>query len=665
MVKGKGRINNVDALIKWLSNKDNVSWGYIAARDISLEPKIAGSLYVEPYYVKSWGHTNEKEVKDFQQVVEYSVKNGISFQVTYSDDKAAILKFGSTSYLIPREFVEIEYLKDYSNTPISALRDKSEKEFQITTLESRETLSGAKGKIEKKKEEIEKTQEEIKKLEEERKEELRRLEEELKIKYQKKEELLRSKMGEILEAKEKMENELFMLETEIYGIRCFMGEVIEFSHIRRGKNADESEPIIINQKIRYLDEELGKLISVYGFDGEDYMIFEDFIREREDAAELFAPGEKSISLIKISRNGVGFVSNPKNQEMLTQYKKLHGGMMGIIVRNGENVYIGWTDEEMISLNDENLYYAPKKEYHQENDDQILKNPSKEEVASRYFIFSVLQGLLYDKRIISIPEEESIMQGGGKYIIFSRTEGYLEDNRFGNFSDIMERCNVNIQEGDKILTVKTMHGEQKTYKNVRGIGDNNRTHDCRVEFNKIYCVNKVEKHIAKKVEYKYRTFTGKTEFHRSFSPGALEKHSFSSDAWVLEEIEEEIRKCYVSLEKTWSVNNARANFLLYNSEIVNLTFLNSVWVRYAIQNKKVGEWEIGGETVDYAHSIQYLNKILEFLGKREKEEETLIKEHMVLPDEWQVALSEWKLKNNVHNITAYQAKRFAKHMATAK
>ena len=82
--------------------------------------------------------------------------------------------------------------------------------------------------------------------------------------------------------------------------------------------------------------------------------------------------------------------------------------------------------------------------------------------------------------------------------------------------------------------------------------------------------------------------------------------------------------------------------------------------YAIQNRKVGRLFIGGKEVSYAYAMRYLNTALEYLRNREKQEKALIMKYSYLLPEWEVALSEWKLVHNVHSITDYQAKRFAKY-----
>ena len=79
-------------------------------------------------------------------------------------------------------------------------------------------------------------------------------------------------------------------------------------------------------------------------------------------------------------------------------------------------------------------------------------------------------------------------------------------------------------------------------------------------------------------------------------------------------------------------DSRANMEIFQSEYLNLTFLNSVYLKYAIQNKKMGGWKRAGESVEYADSIRSLNAALD---------------------------SEWRLAHNYHRLTDARAKKFAR------
>ena len=53
--------------------------------------------------------------------------------------------------------------------------------------------------------------------------------------------------------------------------------------------------------------------------------------------------------------------------------------------------------------------------------------SKEEIASRYFIFSILQGVVHNNKMLHLPEGTSVFRKNA-YVVFSMADGWLEDNR---------------------------------------------------------------------------------------------------------------------------------------------------------------------------------------------------------------------------------------------
>ena len=82
------------------------------------------------------------------------------------------------------------------------------------------------------------------------------------------------------------------------------------------------------------------------------------------------------------------------------------------------------------------------------------------------------------------------------------------------------------------------------------------------------------------------------------------------------------------------------------------------------NEKIGNWKVGGYVVDYSMAIKYLNCALKYLKEREKQEKELLDPYVNLSEEWQVALSEFKLKYGYHSLTETRAKKFAKEYQTS-
>ena len=669
---------------------------------------------------------------------------GLSWDLLLTNDMITIIRYGKLSFGLPPEIIECHLYTDLDHETISDLRQRiGTKENGmnaivpsggITKAHMTDELSSVRGKIEEKKKEIED-------LEEKEREEIAEMRRQIEAKYKEQFDLINEKKKEMEAMMDRLEKQLFVLDTELYSIRCFMGETVQFVQLRKGVHTSVDTPVILYQKVRYLDEEMGKFLAVYRFDSDDKELFEEALKHRDDLFDLFAPPEKSVSLIKVSHHSVSFDIDPNVANMLKEYETFHGHQIGILLRDGENLWIGWTEEERINVT-EDVFLKPKTDVTAVEDSG--PSSTKEEIASRYFIFSILQGVLHNNQMIHQPEGTSVFKES-PYVVFSMADGWLEDNRFGTFSEIVKRTDQKLQVGDMVLTTLYItrddrysgrYGGHATYldawHNDRGRGERNRTHDASIPDKQVLPVNLIDMEVSYSLlydEYRcdliqvptdkegvYTYETSRTEekigegtdnfkvwngfYDNRKDPkydlrGLTEKEIY---AWYLEydkknwntygdkdlidphretasyKVPKGIRKnftrlhFYLSAEKEgsrWSGKRSYANMEIEEGEYLNLTYLNSVYVLYAIQNRKIGGWAISGKTMDYANSIQYLNIVLEYLRKRETEEEKMLEKYMDLYPEWQVDLSEWRLKNGYHRLTDARAKRFAKYIAEKK
>ena len=90
--------------------------------------------------------------------------------------------------------------------------------------------------------------------------------------------------------------------------------------------------------------------------------------------------------------------------MLESYEKYHGHTIGILVRDGDNLYIGWTDEDRIRISDDNMYYEPKKRNYNTGNRVRKDPPQGKKRLQGFFIISILQGLINEGKLIRLPEE---------------------------------------------------------------------------------------------------------------------------------------------------------------------------------------------------------------------------------------------------------------------
>lgn len=505
---------------------------------------------------------------------------------------------------------------------------------------------------------------------------------------------LEEKMAEMEAMKESLENQIFLLDSQLYAIRCYAGEVVKFAHIRKGKNAPNTEPIVIYQKLRFLDEDLGRIASLYELQWDKLGMFESFLQHHPLALETFAPNDRCVMLVRLSRTGrtLGRKEDSPYSNMLEDYDYYHGRTVGIVIRNGENVYLGWTDEDRVHISDDLIISRvitevtpdEPKEFHFESDRKRYEKAQKEArkqiidgIISRAFVYNILQGIVDNSPLLPLPEGVKLSKQS-EYVIYSMADKSLTDNRFGSFTNILALCNKQVHEGDQLLTIQHLVPERDrsfyggwrsdTWQNTRGRGDRNRTHDCSVEDCKLYKANVVEYDEPEEwLRYRYEVGKKPDGSPKYAGPYCCRAdNSLDPEVEILERYTETKRHVFVSVPKAssgWRTGTeSRSNFELYNNEFVNLTYMNSVWLEWVITNNKLGGWTIGGKVVDYAYAIRYLKKAMDYIRQREEQEKAFIDtvDPKICKDpDWPLKLTQWKLDKQVRTITEYQAKRFAK------
>ncbi len=723
---GSLTINNMDELRAW--HADN---SYKAFIDRNWSDKVDGfeqgekinfyELQHKIPFLSDAVHVLESsfQMSTFLEICEYQAVMNQSFGLLHYDERFCLFCDANKEYVLPTCFCEVSFFKDYQKLTLSELKTIGSTNASLcpATLDD-VSVESLQAEIEKKKSLVEEQEKQIASMKKEKEEEMERIKQELERKFQEKTELLRKKMEELNAMKESMEQQLQMLEAQIYAIRCYNGEVVSFARIASGKKAPVDIPLIVYQKVRFLDEELGKLMSVYDFEGFDSELkyFEQILQARKDVLDLFLPNEKCISLVKVSRTGEKYRQSEKIANFLESYEKYHGKTLGVLIRDGMNVFIGWLDEDKIALVDDNVFLKAQTTVSVEED--VARESTKEEMLSRFFIFNILQGLCDDGKLFSLPEKVNVLQNS-PFVIFFLADGWLCDDRFGTMDDIIENTASELKKGDVVLTTQSItrddaydyKSKYRAYNNDRGRGDRNRTYDVHVSDCTVYPINCVDVKRTYNIaclEYPYvikerRTACGENSWyihHDTFEAQGAPKLTEvdcvimnGMDDWTgikIDSLQDYLTKYvnkevmtssrgeemkayrreyyshtevqteyeyYISEEKrdSWAENKPRANMRVYEDEILNLTYLNSVFIRYVITNNNLGRWGKG----NFAYAIRYLNKALEYLDEREKEESKLLAPYMELYPDWQVDLSRWRHEHGYHSLTPTRAKAFAK------
>lgn len=302
---------------------------------------------------------------------------------------------------------------------------------------------------------------------------------------------LEKKKDEMEDKMNQLNAQIFMLDAQIYAIQCFAGETVKFSHIRKGANAPTTEPVIIYQELRFLDEDLGRMVSMYQLDWSKISLFEDFLRHSPEALETFAPDKRCITLVRLSKTNttIGMSSKHPYSNLLESYEYFHGSTVGIIIRNGENLYLGWTDDDRVHIQDDFIIsktvtdIKPMEQRPAYSDELLERRAQRQEkqkaynermevlngVVSRAFVFNVLQGIVKNTNWLPLPPGESLTKPS-LYVRYSLSDRCLEDHRFSDFDDLIELANRDVAEGDMVLTMQFLRPHSDRYDhNDRGIG----------------------------------------------------------------------------------------------------------------------------------------------------------------------------------------------------
>lgn len=581
-----------------------------------------GSVFGKYYELRAWAGKNEYD--KLRDVVAYAEKKDLGWHVEVHISPYLVLSFSDKSMFILEDFCTLIEEPDYKSMTVQEIQACIGGEHVMKTLPvlSIADMEEEKSKLDIKQEKLKKAEEDLKWL---RNTELAKMQEEIREMERKmrkrKEELmaeLHEKMAELEKQKSEMEKQIYMLESQIYIIRCYEGETVELSMVLNGKPASLETPIVLNQKLLYLDEDLARLAGVYQYEvNTKRQLFEDVLKVRPDVVDAFCPQERCITFFRISRN-TRYVYRDHESGMYEYEDLIHGSRIGFLFRNGEQLYIGWMGESWskdargedrkVTFQD-SLMYRPgvRIDSTSENMEDGAKSDSQNTMLSRMFAMSVLQGIVDNEKLIQFPEKVNIM-APNPYVVFNYADGWIADNRFGDFNSLVNFLNQFTKEKDVILLFTGI-----SHSDTRSNGEANRTHDCKLK-NGVHVLNLVKNGEA-----------------------------------------------YVSAEKEYSHYGATANVRVYEDEFINITYMNSIWLNYYVQTKKLGNY---GK--DYARMLQHFRNALKIIQKREEKELNYIIKHYPEVEsivDWQLYVSHWKIKNQIRVVTDFQAKRIAAYLKT--
>lgn len=244
-------------------------------------------------------------------------------------------------------------------------------------------------------------------------------------------ELQAKMMAKLQEKIKRYEHELLIMRSDFTAFEYRNGLTVNFMNIHKGTNAPTQQPIIIHQKLIYLDEDLPRLKDLYD---EHAGSLEVAIKHSPALLEHICPTNKGITFLKM-RNSAGHFK--LNNTVMEFVKDTMPNEIGVLIRNGENTWLTWLDSQDISL----------------SEDSFTSKSSDEEtslslVQSRYYLFNLIMGLIERNEILQLDHVPTNMFSDTG-IIWSNADSQITDSTYVELGEIVPILNKYSKTDDPI------------------------------------------------------------------------------------------------------------------------------------------------------------------------------------------------------------------------
>ena len=415
----------------------------------------------------------------------------------------------------------------------------------------------------------------------------------------------------IAELQEKIklyEHELLIIRSDLTAFEYRNGLTVNFMNIHKGTNAPTQQPIIIHQKLIYLDEDLPRLKDLYD---EHAGSLEVAIKHSPALLEHICPTSKGITFLKM-RNSAG--SFELNNTVMEFVRDTMPNEVGVLIRNGENTWLTWLDSQDVYLSEDSFTSKSSNE-----------STSLSLLQSRYYLFNLIMGLIERNEILQLDHVPTDMFSDPG-IIWSNADSQITDSTYVELGEIIPILNQYSKTDDPIYVLNSFRDNAKYTGRYgggtteRGRGDNALTDNTSVKEG----LNKI-KGIDYFSNFTYRFYVGGEKY-----------------LWH------------------WDDGKSKISPSLYieNDEFINLKFINSNLINYYIHTKRIGRISNSGRYVDYSHMLP----ILFGMKKALEEQEKIDRIHIVAQDYDLNLLTSFKIIHDVRVVTTYQAKRYSKWVA---
>lgn len=414
-------------------------------------------------------------------------------------------------------------------------------------------------------------------------------------------------MAELQEKIKRYEHEILIMRSDLTAFEYRNGLTVDFMNIHKGANAPVNQPIIIHQKLIYLDEDLPRLKDLYDVNSGS---LEVAIKHSPALLEHICPTSKGITFLKM-RNSAGRYE--LNNTVMKFVRDVMANEVGVLIRNGENTWLTWLDSKDISLSADSF---TSKSSNEETSLSLLQ--------SRYYLFNLIMGLIERNEILQLDHVPTNMFADPG-IIWSNADSQIADSTYVELSKIIPILNRYSKVDDPIYVLNSFT-DTATYEagrygggtTKRGRGDNALTDNTSV----------------KKGLSKIKGIDYFSDFTYRYYVGGEKGIGWSGDSKI------------------------SPSLYIEEDEFINLKFLNSKLIDYYIHTKRIGKISNSGRYVDYSHMLPILFGIKKALEEQEK----IDRLHITSQDYDLNLLTAFKILHDVRVITPYQAKRYSKWVA---
>ena len=454
------------------------------------------------------------EIPEIKEKVIVTTKDSYgrnSIDIELRDNKYKVSESFVTKFLEPEKVY-----KDVSYTKMR-IGINSTTENAISISEN-ETLNGIEESLELTRQEValaeEKLKKEIEDLEKKQEEEMQNLKQKYALTMSKAKFEIAEKIMPLMKDIEDMTDKFTVLESNLYRWLSYNGYNYSIKQLTKGRKGDSSEKFVIWQKLRYLDEELPKLVLdpevEHNVKFGEFKSLENLMAKYPVIRDFFLPSEKGCIVFQLSKSPVkSYISkvikteesdphHPWIEFIKKSYLVENWNKLGMFLKNGDNLYVLWLDKERINVSSDNLFLTKNSQEVTElnyydledtedipeykkgdtalsNIDTMKRNYQKRRDAyakfsARIYIVDIIQGIADNlPEVLSLGENQNVIKalslGTFGNIVFNNADGYLNYSKWNSVKEIIQEIinsygKRSYSTGDPIYLLHAITGKDR-------------------------------------------------------------------------------------------------------------------------------------------------------------------------------------------------------------